>query len=128
MRQGCQYLFENEKGLTHARNIDARQSTSEILVFIDDDILIPYCFLKEHETLFFDPKIHAAKGMILVHNRDDGTFKPLVPQVSLPMRKTMIKGGNFAIRRSGFISLEWNGRVVYKGIRLRRLELGLAIV
>jgi len=99
------YLFSEEVGAAHARNVGAGAATSEVLVFLDDDIFVPEYFLEQYGKLFKDGGLDAATGMILVHTRDDGTFKPLVQQESLPTRATMLRGGNFAIRRSVFLHL-----------------------
>jgi GT2 family glycosyltransferase len=104
-RKAVKYLFSEEAGAAHARNVGAGAACSEILVFLDDDIFVPEYFLEEYEKLFQDDVLGAATGMILVHSRDDGTFKPLVRQESLPTLATMLRGGNFAIRRSAFMKL-----------------------
>jgi GT2 family glycosyltransferase len=102
-RKGVKYIFSQEIGAAHARNVGARAARSDTLVFLDDDIFVPEYFLEEYAKLFQDSRWDAATGMILVHTKDDGTFKPLVQQESVPMRASMLRGGNFGIRRSVFM-------------------------
>ena len=103
--KAVKYIFSEVAGAAHARNVGAGAACSEILVFLDDDIFVPEYFLEEYEKHFKDEGLDAATGMILVHSRDDGTFKPLVQQESLPTLPTMLRGNNFAIRRSVFLRL-----------------------
>lgn len=93
------YVFSDRKGAALARNLGAEIAQSELFVFLDDDVFIPDCFLKEYARIFSDESTHAATGMTLVHSKDDGTFKPLVRQESKPSNSAMLRGGNFAIRR-----------------------------
>jgi GT2 family glycosyltransferase len=103
--RGVKWIFSERAGAACARNLGAEIATSEVLVFLDDDIFVPEYFIEEYEKLFQDDALDAATGMILVHSRDDGTLKPLVPQESLPTLPTMLRGGNFAIRRWVFLRL-----------------------
>lgn len=93
------WLFSEHVGAARARNVGAGVAQGAILIFLDDDVFVPEGFVEEYETVFSDPEVDAATGMILGHSRDDGTFKPLVQQASLPTEATMVRGGNFAIRR-----------------------------
>jgi GT2 family glycosyltransferase len=101
----CNYLFTDIKSVVHARNLGAANSNADILIFIDDDVFLPYEFLDRYILLFNDPGLAAATGMVLISECDDGTFKPLVQMESCPDEPTMLRGGNFAIRRSIFLSL-----------------------
>lgn len=102
-------LFENprirllqraEPNAAKARNEGDRQATSEVLVFIDDDVFVPDAFVDRYAAIFSDPAVAAATGMILAGERDDGTFKPLARMVSKPHLHNMLRGGNFAIRKT----------------------------
>ena len=99
------WLSSEHVGAARARNVGARVAEEDVLVFLDDDIFVPERFLEEYDRIFSDPAVDAATGMILVHSRDDGTFRPLVQQASLPTEATMVRGGNFAVRRDVFCRL-----------------------
>lgn len=95
----CRILFEKVKSLPMARNIGSRASRSDLLVFVDDDAFIPPDYLAHYEALFTDPDLDAATGMILVSERDTGTIDTSTNQPSQHDGHTMLRGGNFAIRR-----------------------------
>lgn len=104
-RDEAKYLFSAKAGASLARNLGAWHAGSEIVVFLDDDVFVPRDFLAQYERIFEDEEVDAATGMILVHAADDGTFKPLVRQPSVPNSNAMLRGGNFAIRREVFVRL-----------------------
>jgi GT2 family glycosyltransferase len=99
------YKFTPRAGSARARNVGAAATAADLLVYLDDDVFVPDYFLDEYERIFALPAISAATGMILVHARDDGTFKPLVAQESLPTKPTMLRGANFAIRREAYVRM-----------------------
>lgn len=95
----CQLLFEKVKSATVARNVGSRASCADLLVFVDDDAFIPPDYLAQYLHVFADPKVDAATGMILVSERDTGTIDTSRIQPSRHDGHTMLRGGNFAIRR-----------------------------
>jgi glycosyltransferase involved in cell wall biosynthesis len=54
----------NWASLPGARNYGVRRSTGEIIVFLDDDVLLPPGFLAAHARNYADPEIGAVAGRI----------------------------------------------------------------
>ena len=96
----CRIVEQTLKSLPVARNRAACETTADLLVYVDDDAFIPPDFLGHYERLFRDASIDAATGMILVDEADDGTIDVTRDHPSQHDGATMLRGGNFAIRRS----------------------------
>jgi GT2 family glycosyltransferase len=92
----------NKASLVHARNVGAAQAKGDVLIFIDDDVFLPADFVDRYAELFADGQLAAATGLVLVSERDDGTFKPLSQTISSPGHSNMLRGGNFAIRKEAW--------------------------
>lgn len=105
-RQGhCQIIEHPVKSLTVARNVALRRSTADIVVFVDDDAFIPNDFVEAYEEIFRDESVDAATGMILVSEADLGTIDTSRVHVSDCDGQTMLRGGNFAVRRAAILAV-----------------------
>ena len=72
------------KGLTAARNIGLKYSLSELVIFFDDDVLIPKNFLKlVKETFIKHPYIKGLSGLIIDVVKDEitGRYKVALPSL-----------------------------------------------
>jgi len=58
------YVFEQEQGLSHARNAGIRRAAGEIVIFVDDDIDAEVGWLKNLVEAFNDPAVGGAGGPI----------------------------------------------------------------
>lgn len=96
----CRIVQLQTQSLTHARNVGIDSSGSDLLIFVDDDAFIPKGFVEAYEAIFEDPSTDAATGMILVSESDRGTIDTSVVHPSQHDGQTMLRGGNFAVRRS----------------------------
>lgn len=101
----CRVIEHGIPSATVARNIGAENSDSDLLIFVDDDAFIGEDFVKHYAELFSDPGIDAATGMILVAEEDHGTLDTTRNVESIHDGHTMLRGGNFAIRRSVFFEV-----------------------
>lgn len=101
----CQVIESTVLSLTAARNLGVQCCSAELLIFLDDDVLIPRNFVQAYEELFQNAEIDAATGMILVDERDNGTIDTSRTHPSVHNGHTMLRGGNFAIRRSVLLAV-----------------------
>ena len=101
----CLIVEQTVKSLTVARNVGIKHCSAELLIFVDDDAFIPGHFVEAYVNLFADPRIDAATGMILVGESDNGTIDTTQSHPSVHDGHTMLRGGNFAVRRSVILSI-----------------------
>jgi len=100
------YVIQDGKGLNDARNKGIKESTGEILLFLDDDVILPNFFLKKVYEYFDknkDVSIVGFKDLPLV---DDSYFAKCGRYIENISRRYFlkdfekIKGAAMAIRRS----------------------------
>ena len=60
-----QYVFEEKQGLSHSRNKGIETAESEILAFIDDDVIIDRYWLVNIHKAFTENRVAAVGGKIL---------------------------------------------------------------
>ncbi len=70
VRWGARYILETRPGLSRARNRAARESTSDILAFIDDDAVPEPGWLEPLLAEFADPKVALVAGRVLPPDAD----------------------------------------------------------
>jgi GT2 family glycosyltransferase len=105
-RQGlCRIIEHPVKSLTVARNIGVLNSESDILIFLDDDAFIPPSFVANYIEIFADETVDAVTGMIVISESDQGTLDRNVVHPSIHDGKTMVRGGNFGLRRKALLQL-----------------------
>jgi glycosyltransferase involved in cell wall biosynthesis len=95
----CSIIEHSVKSLTVARNVGITATDADLLIFVDDDAFIPPHFVEAYYKLFADSSIDAATGMILVSEADNGTYSRTQNRPSEHYGQTMLRGGNFAVRR-----------------------------
>ena len=119
-RWAARYVVEPVKGLSRARNRGARESSSDLIVYLDDDEVPEPQWLTALVREFQEPQIVAASGRILplggrpdsFRFRDNGAQRQVLNQ-STPewFEKTafggLAKGGNMAVRATAF--RDWPG-------------------
>ena len=103
----CRVIEHSVKSLTIARNVGVLSSDADLFIFVDDDAFVPPDFVEAWMEVFADEKVDAATGMILVSEADQGTIDTSRIQPSIHDGHTMVRGGNFAVRRR--IMLEVGG-------------------
>lgn len=59
------YIYESRIGLHNARHAGARESTGEILVYIDEDVIVPPGWLQTMAKPFTKPEVACVGGRIL---------------------------------------------------------------
>jgi GT2 family glycosyltransferase len=101
----CQVINSSIKSATVARNIGIANADADILIFVDDDAIITPSFVLEYERLFQDEELDAATGLILVSEDDGGTIDTSRVHVSAHNGHTMLRGGNFAVRREAILAV-----------------------
>jgi len=111
-----QYINEPNNGLHNARHAGARAARGEILVFLDDDVLIPPGWLAAIIDPFKENNISVVAGRIVLHfeitpPRWLQQFHPILGETSYgltPRRLVPYQtpfGGNMAIRKSDLFAI-----------------------
>lgn len=76
---GCiHWIREAIANLPRARNIGLVHATGKIVVYLDDDVLLPKNFLEKHARHYTDTSVHAVTGMIL-HPGESYKDRPRLP-------------------------------------------------
>ena len=70
-RRGARYICESQPGVSRARNRAARESTSDILVFVDDDAMPEAGWLEPLLAEFADPAVALVAGRLLPPEGDE---------------------------------------------------------
>lgn len=108
---------EKEQGTNMARNRGVRESSGDILAYIDADCVPPVDWLSRIEEVFKDPSVVALSGpyemgftgMLRVADRfyTGFVFKAMPDVVTFIFRKkdAVMIGGNFAVRRSAITKI-----------------------
>ncbi|HAW21693.1 MAG TPA: hypothetical protein DCX14_16045 [Flavobacteriales bacterium] len=120
--QICEWRFPSKVGLTTARNAALSEIKDEIVVFIDDDVLLPPGYLQSYLDMFKQyPDVYGIAGPVYhrkmaeypvealsLADREYGTgeqFTGRNPDVKLIGWKDIMVGCNHAIRRSKAIEV-----------------------
>lgn len=107
------YVHETRKSLPNARNIGAKLASSDILIYIDDDVTLDERFIEAHLAPFADSTIAVVAGRITGAYDDGppgaapvGAFNPWLVKVTRNFHTTtpfdsveQLPGGNFSVRR-----------------------------
>ena len=64
-RHGVDYVVEPAAGLDRARNRGRRESSGEVVVYVDDDARAGRALVGAYGRVFVDPEIGAASGLVL---------------------------------------------------------------
>lgn len=102
-----QYLWSSEPGLSRARNLGTQSALNDVIVFVDDDVIIPTQWLRSLlEPLVAGDDRTVVTGPVLAEEGRPGTFAPSTVEVGPPAVHTgridvdVFAGGNSALRRS----------------------------
>ena len=127
--RNASYLVEPRRGVSRARNLGAREATSDVVAYLDDDAVPASGWLAALRLEFGDPRVAAVTGRILVLETADMEWRSRHPTGRAAVifggpRRLMFdrttadwferanfggvgQGANVAIRRSIFAS--WAG-------------------
>jgi len=103
------YVVEKRLGLSAARNCAVAASTSDVLMFTDDDVIVPSDWIEGVSSMFEDPAVHAVQGRIHLH---DDLKKPWMEDMHLQFlavfdypNATSLTGANMSVRRSSLMAI-----------------------
>ena len=137
------YLKIEEAGLPNARNVGIRYAKGEICVFLDDDVIVSPCFIREHLKLYADPLVGAVAGKVTEKNKKSiqtitpsnmcaiNIFGRACPNLGGSSQREVaaFRGGNFSFRRCihekiGYFDLNFEGSALLEesvyAYRIRR--------
>lgn len=81
------YFLEEQQGLSYARNRGVKESTGDILIFVDDDALVNSVYLQTYADFFAThPEIDAAGGPIIPR------YETCEPDWMSPYTKALVTG------------------------------------
>jgi glycosyltransferase involved in cell wall biosynthesis len=110
--QRIHWLRQREANASKARNAGALTATSDILLFLDDDVQLGPEFVAAHAGNYLDPTVAAVSGQVLERGREVTTDLRVSPQdsetgwIRFPKNyserciTSWMAGGNFSVRRS----------------------------
>lgn len=103
------YIVEKRLGLSAARNCAVAASTSDVLMFTDDDVIVPSDWIEGVSSMFDDLSVHAVQGRIHLH---DDVRKPWMEDMHLQFlavfdypNANSLTGANMSVRRSSLIAI-----------------------
>jgi glycosyltransferase involved in cell wall biosynthesis len=103
------YIVEKRLGLSAARNCAVAASASDVLMFTDDDVIVPSDWIEGVSSMFEDPAVHAVQGRIHLH---DDLKKPWMEDMHLQFlavfdypNATSLTGANMSVRRSSLMAI-----------------------
>ena len=100
-KQGhCRIIEHSVKSSTVARNVGVREANADLLIFVDDDAFVTTNFVEAYLEVFENKQVDAATGMILIGESDHGTIDTTQIHPSQHDGHTMLRGGNFAVRKT----------------------------
>jgi GT2 family glycosyltransferase len=102
-----QYVWSKEPGLSRARNLGTQSAQHDVIVFVDDDVILPSHWLRSLlEPLVAGPERTVVTGPVLAEEGRPGMFAPSTVEVGPPavhmgrIDADVFAGGNSALRRS----------------------------
>lgn len=114
-------IREGIPNLPRARNIGLLQARGEVVLFLDDDVLLPKGFLRRHLRHYQDRGIDAVTGMIL-HPGERARDRPRLPvsrkegrrrlDIQIMRHRTSLRdpvhfvGANMSFRRSALLRID----------------------
>lgn len=103
------YVVEKRLGLSAARNCAVTLSSSDVLMFTDDDVLVPEDWIEGVSSMFDDPNVHAVQGRI---HLDDDVRKPWMEDIHLQFLAVFdypnadwFTGANMSVRRNSVFEI-----------------------
>lgn len=113
-RGNCHVYRDRIASLPRARNAAFLRSRGDIILFIDDDVLLPRDFIQRHLKPYEKERVAAVAGRIVYPGEDPGAQRPLpvsaraardrvdlqIMRHTTPIMNPLhIGGGNFSVRR-----------------------------
>ncbi|MDB5098699.1 MAG: glycosyl transferase family 2 [Cyanobacteria bacterium RYN_339] len=74
-----QYLWQANRGRSHARNVGIEMAKGELVVFIDSDVVVVPEFLSEHDKLHTGKRVFVQGLAVNTDNFDDPLSTPVGP-------------------------------------------------
>ncbi len=135
------HLRFRQRGVTRARNAGIQHASGEIVLFCDDDVVLPPEWVACHVENFADPTIGAVTGQVLEPGETPADVQPvgrITPcgrvvnnwNSSHRMDVQQVKGGNLSVRKAaaqqaGLFDLRFDSPALFEEVdfafRVRRL-------
>lgn len=103
------YVVEKRLGLSAARNCAVALSSYDVLMFTDDDVLVPEDWIEGVSSMFEDPDVHAVQGRIHLHH---ALRQPWMEDMHLQFlavfdypNSEALTGANMSVRRNSVLEI-----------------------
>jgi glycosyltransferase involved in cell wall biosynthesis len=103
------YLYEPVPGKCRSLNRAISESMSDILLFTDDDVLVPSDWIIGMSSMYADSSVHAVQGRIHLH---DAIKRPWMEDMHLQFlavfdypNASSLTGANMALRRNSILEI-----------------------
>jgi glycosyltransferase involved in cell wall biosynthesis len=102
-------VIEHRLGLSAARNRAMSESQYNILLFTDDDVLVPDDWIEGISSMYEDPDVHMVQGRIHLHQ---DVLKPWMEDIHLQflavfdyLNTDWLTGANMSMRRTSVLEI-----------------------
>jgi GT2 family glycosyltransferase len=105
------WIVQSPPSLCAARNRGALEARSDVLLYVDDDVLLPTDFVEQHRRCFADPEVSAVAGKVFVPSSNTPCVKENPAMNAIvwdngeePWASTVL-GSNFSVLRGRYIEV-----------------------
>lgn len=106
------WIRQDQPSLTAARNRALLETTCDIVVFIDDDVLLKPVFFAAHWKNYLDAEVAAVAGRVLSPSDEKGESIPEMPKTRDPKRFALAVPANLGVRLERVSFLRGNNHSV----------------
>jgi len=112
-KKTIRWITQSPPNLPAARNRAAQETRCDLLLFVDDDVVLPAGFVAQHKQRFLDATIAAVAGQTYEHrsSKDGAGVESFENSSTTPTDDftvhfvDFLRGNNFSVRRGVFVGV-----------------------